>query len=224
MFTKDGILKIIIESGSKGTTRSEIYKKKTKEKEIVNTIVQSLVDEGKVIEKGKRLFAKEKLQELPVKGSTTKEEFAKLKDFIEFKTIVEKKLQEIDELRGLLYQLKNEIDRAYDYINDVFIYLKEPSHKKVGNIDVESLRMIYDNLNAIHNFGDSVPIPIFKDEVKKQFDISDEEIDKILLDLDNKEIIYLQTLDNPKDFSDSNRGIKFEGRILYFITWMKREY
>jgi len=80
----------------------------------------------------------------------------------------------------------------------------------------------YDEMNAINRFGDSVPVPIFKDEVKKHVAISDEEIDKILLDLDSKEIIYLQTLDNPGDFSDSNRGVKFQGRILYFITWMKK--
>jgi excisionase family DNA binding protein len=82
-------------------------------------------------------------------------------------------------------------------------------------------RKVYEDLNITLHFGDSVPIPIFKDEVKKHINISDEEIDKILLNLDNKEIIYLQTLDRPSDFSDSDRGIKFQGRILYFITWHK---
>jgi len=82
-------------------------------------------------------------------------------------------------------------------------------------------RKVYEDLNVTHRFGDSVPIPIFKDEVKKHTNISDEEIDKILLDLDSKEIIYLQTLDNPGDFSDSDRGVKFQGRTLYFITWHK---
>jgi excisionase family DNA binding protein len=83
-------------------------------------------------------------------------------------------------------------------------------------------KKVYEDLNVTHHFGDSVPVPIFKDEVKKHVAISDEEIDKALLDLDSKEIIYLQTLDNPGDFSDSDRGIKFQGRILYFITWTKR--
>jgi excisionase family DNA binding protein len=82
-------------------------------------------------------------------------------------------------------------------------------------------RKVYEDLNVTHHFGDSVPITILKDEVKKHINISDEEIEKILLDLDSKEIIYLQTLDNPGDFSDSDRGIKFQGRILYFITWHK---
>jgi len=82
-------------------------------------------------------------------------------------------------------------------------------------------RKVYEDLNITHHFGNSVPIPIFKDEVKKHTNISDEEIDKILLDLDSKEIIYLQTLDRPSDFSDSDRGIKFQGRTLYFITWHK---
>jgi excisionase family DNA binding protein len=83
-------------------------------------------------------------------------------------------------------------------------------------------RKVYEDLNVTHHFGDSVPIPIFKDEVKKHVTISDEEIDKILLDLDSKEIIYLQTLDRPQDFKDSDRGIKFGGRVLYFITWTKQ--
>jgi len=90
----------------------------------------------------------------------------------------------------------------------------------------EALRVIfkkvYEDLNVARHFGDSVPIPIFKDEVKKRINISDEEIEKTLLDLDSKEIIYLQTLDRPSDFSDSDRGIKFQGRILYFITWMNK--
>ena len=82
-------------------------------------------------------------------------------------------------------------------------------------------RKVYEDLNVARHFGDSVPVPIFKDEVKKHVAISDEEIDKALLDLDSKEIIYLQTLDRPSDFSDSDRGVKFQGRILYFITWHK---
>lgn len=221
MLTKDVVLKKIVDSGSSGITRSEIYKSRPKEKEIVENYIQALIAEGKIVEKKKRLYSKEKLSELPVKKETQIEEYVKIKDFLEFKKEVSK---ELEELRGLIYQIKNEIDRAYDYINDVFIYLKEQNHEKVQSVDVDALRMIYDNLNAIYNFGDSVPIPIFKDEVKKQFHISDEEIDKILLDLDSKEIIYLQTIDNPKDFSDSDRGIKFEGRVLYFITWMKRSY
>jgi excisionase family DNA binding protein len=82
-------------------------------------------------------------------------------------------------------------------------------------------RKVYEDLNVTHHFGNSVPIPIFKDEVKKHINISDEEIDKILLDLDAKEALYLQTLDRPQDFEDSDRGVKFQGRILYFITWHK---
>jgi len=83
-------------------------------------------------------------------------------------------------------------------------------------------RKVYEDLNVTHHFSDSVPVPIFKDEVKKYINISDKEIEKTLLDLDSKAIIYLQILDNPGDFSDSDRGIKFQGRILYFITWTKK--
>ena len=228
MLTKDIVLKKILESGTKGKTRSDIYGKKTSEKEALEKIIDELKKEGKILEKNKRLYGAEQVSQLPVKKEEVGEGFVKMQDFLTLKELFSKEIEslkkEVKELRGLIYQFKSEIDRAYDYINDIFIYLKEPSHEKVGSVDVDLLKMIYDNLNETRHFGDSVPVPIFKDEVKKHVAISDEEIDKILLDLDSKEIIYLQTLDNPGDFSDSDRGIKFQGRILYFITWTKREY
>jgi len=94
-----------------------------------------------------------------------------------------------------------------------------PKEEALGLI----FKRVYDELNAINHYGDSVPVPVFKDAVKKKLNISDDEIEKTLLDLDTEEVLYLQTLDRPSDFSDSDRGIKFEGRILYFITWMKEK-
>jgi hypothetical protein len=44
----------------------------------------------------------------------------------------------------------------------------------------------------------------------------------VLLDLDTQEVIYLQTLDRPAEFQDSDKGIKFGDRVLYFITWQEK--
>lgn len=130
-------------------------------------------------------------------------------------------LKEIQELKASVSKLENEINRVVEYINDIFLYLtneKQPSKKQPS---INELFAIYDNLNTAYNFGNSIPLPLFKDEILKKYDISENEIDKLLLELDKKGIIYLQTLDNKNDFKDSNRGIDYKGRLLYFITWIK---
>jgi excisionase family DNA binding protein len=126
-------------------------------------------------------------------------------------------------------QLAKIVGVARRTINDWILEGRIQSAKLQGKNLVpkeEALKLIfkrvYDELNAINHYGDSVPVPVFKDAVKKKLNISDDEIEKTLLDLDTEEVLYLQTLDRPSDFSDSDRGIKFEGRILYFITWMKK--
>jgi hypothetical protein len=47
-----------------------------------------------------------------------------------------------------------------------------------------------------------------------------EEVNKELLDLDEKEILHLQTLDRPAELSEEERkaAIEFNGRTLFFIT------
>jgi len=223
MANKEEILKKIEENGSEGITKSDLkkrFKKVTSEE--LDKIIEELLKEGKIEKNNRgRLFIK--IEKLPLGKELPKyvsyEEFEKFK-----KEVYETIKKEVDAIKNRFSEIKNEIDRAYDYISDVFIYMKEEKGVKKDKPTVDDLRMIYDNLNAIYNFGDSVPVPIFKDEVMKKFNISEEEVDNLLLDLDSKEIIYLQTLDNPQDFSDSNRGIKFEGRVLYFITWMKKPY
>jgi len=127
-------------------------------------------------------------------------------------------------------QLAKIVGVARRTINDWILEGRIQSAKLQGKNLIpkeEALKLIfkrvYDELNAINHYGDSVPVPVFKDAVKKKLNISDDEIEKTLLDLDTEEVLYLQTLDRPSDFSDSDRGIKFEGRILYFITWMKEK-
>jgi hypothetical protein len=127
-------------------------------------------------------------------------------------------------------QLAKIVGVARRTINDWILEGRIQSAKLQGKNLIpkeEALKLIfkrvYDELNAINHYGDSVPVPVFKDAVKKKLNISDDEIEKTLLDLDTEEVLYLQTLDRPSDFSDSDRGIKFEGRILYFITWMNEK-
>ena len=217
MLTKETVLKKIVDNGEKGTTKSALYR--GKEKETFENIIKELLSEGKIVEKNRRLFAKEALKlatPKPVKEEITiQSEIQSLKN--EFAAFKKETIERLNEL-------KNQIDRAYEYIDDIFIYMKTTSASESTKtlLQVDELRIMYDNLNAVYNFGDSVPIPLFKDEIMKKYKVSEEELDKMLLDLDNKEIIHLQTIDDPEDFADSNRGITFENRIFYFITWMKR--
>ena len=216
MLTKETFLQKIVESGEKGITKSALYR--GKEKETFENIIKELLSEGKIVEKNRRLFAKEALKlatPKPMKEEiVTQSEIQSLKnEFAAFKKDVIARLNE----------LKIQIDRAYEYIDDIFIYMKTTAGESTKTLlQVDELRIIYDNLNTSYNFGDSVPIPLFKDEIMKKYKVSEEELNTMLLDLDNKEIIHLQTIDDPEDFADSNRGIKFENRIFYFITWMKR--
>lgn len=216
MLTKETFLQKIVESGEKGITKSALYR--GKEKETFENIIKELLSEGKIVEKNRRLFAKEALKlatPKPMKEEiVTQSEIQSLKnEFAAFKKDVIARLNE----------LKNQIDRAYEYIDDIFIYMKTTAGESTKTLlQVDELRIIYDNLNTSYNFGDSVPIPLFKDEIMKKYKVSEEELNTMLLDLDNKEIIHLQTIDDPEDFADSNRGITFENRIFYFITWMKR--
>jgi hypothetical protein len=47
VLTKDTVLKKILESGTKGKTRSEIYGKKTNEKEALEKIIDELKKRGR---------------------------------------------------------------------------------------------------------------------------------------------------------------------------------
>jgi len=85
-------------------------------------------------------------------------------------------------------------------------------------------KKVYDDVNLKTNAGDSVSIKDFKDELKKVIQLSEEEVNKTLLALDEKEILHLQTVDNPGGLTEEERkaAIEFNGRTLFYITWMKR--
>ncbi len=227
MVDKNLILKKVEEKGKEGITKSELGKKLKIKKEDLEALVETLLKENKIIYKNRRLFTQSVEEKENVSGSLEAIEKLKKEVFKEIDSLkgrVAELKNEIDSLKGKISELKNEIDRVYEYVDDVFLYLKKEKGINKQKPSIGELLMIYDNLNATHNFGDSIPLPLFKDEILKKFKISESELDELLLELDRKEIIYLQTLDNKNDFEDSNRGINYQGRVLYFITWMKRQF
>ncbi len=88
----------------------------------------------------------------------------------------------------------------------------------------EALRLIfkkvYDDVNIKTNARDSVSIKKFKDELKKVIQLSEEEVNKELLELDKEEVLYLQTIDDPAILSEEERkaAIEFNEKTLFFIT------
>ena len=85
-------------------------------------------------------------------------------------------------------------------------------------------KKVYDDVNLKTKANDSVSIKNFKDELKKVIQLSEEEVNKTLLALDDEEILHLQTVDNPGGLNEEERkvAIEFNGRTLFFITWMEK--
>jgi hypothetical protein len=67
---------------------------------------------------------------------------------------------------------------------------------------------VYDDVNLKINAGDSVSIKNFKDELKKVIQLSEEEVNKILLALDDEEVLHLQTVDNPGELTEEDRKLQ----------------
>lgn len=89
----------------------------------------------------------------------------------------------------------------------------------------EALRIIfkqvYDEVNSKTNANDSVSIKDFKNELKKRIQLSEEEINKKLLDLHSKGVLSLQTVDGPEKLTEEEKKalIVFDEKNLFFITW-----
>jgi len=127
--------------------------------------------------------------------------------------ILEKELAEINKK---ISDLKGQIDRIYEYVDEIFIL-----HRKEQSPNEEEMRIVYDNINIKGNFENSVPIYLFKDELKKKFNINEEALNEKIIALDEKEIIYLRAAD--KEIENPSQCIKSKnGKLLYYITWMKR--
>lgn len=218
MLTKEYILMKISQSKEKGITRSEIYGENKELKEAVEQHISDLIKEGKVIERNKRIYLsgmqevkKREKHPQPAKADTrgnfiTREEVQGL----------------MEEAFARISGLKEEIDRLYDYISDVFVNMKKDQTGKRIEVGVDELMMVYDNLNSRHHYGDSLPLPVFKREVMKTYPISEKELDEMLLNLYRSEAIYLQVAGKGESNIEKEHAIEHNGKVYYFITWVKR--
>jgi len=133
----------------------------------------------------------------------------------EIEKILNNALSEIDKK---ISDLKEQIDRVYEYVDEIFLF-----ERKNQFPDDEEMRIVYDNLNVKGHFENSIPIYLFKNELKKKFNITEEELNKKIIELDKREIIYLTASDEPEETKKSERCIKSKNdNLFYYITWMKR--
>lgn len=91
----------------------------------------------------------------------------------------------------------------------------EPSETqpKINDQDVINIVREFD---SVFNYGNSVPTWEVIPEMMKKFKISKEEADRVLLNLDDKEIIHLQRYDNPDILPDKLRQ--------YLIPWQDTNF
>ncbi|MGC9125760.1 MAG: hypothetical protein ACP5GW_06535, partial [Caldisericaceae bacterium] len=193
MITKDSIYEQIAKAKEAGATKSDLGWRKKDAKELVERFLAELEQESKIFQKGNRYY----IYGTSVQAKKTTRTGAPsdikeiLKDYVkrdELEVILQDAYEKIA-------KLKEEIDRLYDYSNDVFIEVKKNISGKSSAVTREELRIIYDNLNSFGHFGDSIPLPLFKDEVMKKFTIDEGKLNEMLLALDDEGVIYLQTAD-----------------------------
>ena len=133
----------------------------------------------------------------------------------EVEKILEKELGEINKK---ISDLKEQIDRIYEYVDEIFIL-----QRKGQSPNEEEMRIIYDNINTQGSFKDSMPIYLFKDELKKKFNISEEGLNEKIIELNKREIIHLRSADKSEKIKEPEHCIKSKnGKLFYYITWMKR--
>lgn len=134
----------------------------------------------------------------------------------EVEKILEKELGEINEK---ISDLKEQIDRIYEYVDEIFIL-----QRKGQPPNEEEMRIIYDNINTQGSFKDSMPIYLFKDELKKKFNISEEGLNEKIIELNKREIIHLRGADKSEKIEELEHCIKSKnGKLFYYITWIKRQ-
>jgi hypothetical protein len=146
------------------------------------------------------------------KNKITKENYVTKKE-------VEKILNNtLSEINKKISDLKEQIDRVYEYVDEIFLFERRNQFP-----NDEEMRIVYDNLNVKGNFEDSIPIYLFKNELKKKFNITEEELNKKIIELDKREIIYLTASGETEETKKSERYIKSKnGDLFYYITWRKR--
>lgn len=133
----------------------------------------------------------------------------------EIEKIIDNKIYNINEK---LIDLKDQVDRLYEYVDEIFL-----SQKKGKIVENDELMIIYDNLNVRGNFKDSVPVDLFKDEVQKKLNLTEDMINEKITELEKRDIIYLRGKGKTERIRDPERCLTTKnGKLLCFITWMKR--
>ncbi len=210
MKSKEEIIEFIKSSGKRGETFTHISgtrKRKSPEYTLTKQLLNDLIAEGKIEKSGSRYYiANIKKHRKAQSKYVTRDELEEV----------------IQQVYKDLATLKAQVDRAFGYIDEVFLSARE--HKLSEALPTElDMQIAYDNVNQRENAGDSVPLPDFKRELKRMgFKFSDEEINKKLLDMDKTEIIYLQRANNPEELEEKGKGIQTDRGFLFYITWIKR--
>ena len=220
MKTKEEMLKLIRESGKKGMTFTQLSgtrKWSSAEYKLTKQFLDDLESQHLIVKTRSRYYL------AGIKGKKTSKKKVNYITKEEFEAIVR-------EIYKDLSALKNEIDRVYEYVDEVFLITRK---KNVATSESEQdfpgedeMRIAYDNINERENAGDSVSIAEFKKELEKMgFRFSEEAMNEKLLEMDKNEIIYLQEANNPEtlDENERKRGINDKERgFLFYITWIKR--
>lgn len=214
MKTKEQLLKIIRESGKNGKTLTELAGKKrsSPEYKLTKQFLADLESQHLIVKSKSRYYLAGIKQKKTKKKTNyiTKEEFEGV----------------IHEIYKDLASLKNEIDRVYEYVDEVFIETRKKTGRTADLPTEDEMRIAYDNINERENAGDSVSVAEFKKELEKMgFKFTDDMLNEKLLEMDKNEVIYLQEANNPEtlDEEDRKRGIKDKERgFLFYITWIKR--
>lgn len=216
MLRKEDILKVIFEAKDKGITREDLLSRNEISKDALDKILSQLLKEGKIYEMNRRIYATEKKvnrREIEVKENSSVRDSKKY--------VTRDELQEqLQEVYERLTELKEEIDRLFDYVGDIYMSIKKESGKPINKPNIEELLMIYDNLNSKFHYKDSVPVSVLKREVMDKYSLTDRQIDEIILQLEQDEVVRLQ--EDYGNIKNLEEGIEINGKTFSFVTWIKR--
>ncbi len=201
MKSKEDILEEIANAGKRGMTATELFGRKKEDIRTGKELLGELIDAGKIVKKGNRFFLR------GIRPSSKKENYITRKEFD----------YAISEIYKSLSQLKEEIDRAFEYVDEIFIHMAKNEGQKKLPSDEEML-IAYENARMKNHVSEEVPVPLFKEELRRMgFEFKDEELDKKLLELHEKGIVFLRRSENKE-----KGGIKTENGNLSYIVWVKR--
>ncbi|MCD6427480.1 MAG: hypothetical protein J7L03_05240 [Caldisericaceae bacterium] len=208
MKSKEDLLEEIANAGKEGITLTKLVGRKRKDMAVGKELLGELIELKKIVKKGSRFYLAgiKPTRKRKKKNYVTREELEGI----------------LEEVYKDIALLKDRIDRAFEYVDEVFLETRSRVRKK--NLpEISDMQIAYDNVNRKENAGDSVPISSFKKELRRMgFEFDEDELNEKLLELDRKEIIYLQIANNPDELPNKEYGIQSDRGFLFYITWIKR--